>query len=116
MRWLKRLTNRGLLKRDIRFLFQRLIRGWDDSETWSMDQSLSKVILPRLEKFQELRGGCPANLTDEEWDDKLQEMIWGFNWFASGRQYDLGPDHDINSTRAHAALALFAEYYGHLWW
>jgi hypothetical protein len=118
MRWLKRLKHKLPSKRDIRFFIQRWTRGWDDSETWSMDQSLAKIILPRLKRFQEVRGGHPADMTDEEWESIIQEMVWGFEWFAAGKQYDYGERKEgrSESERAHEAIELFAKYYGHLWW
>lgn len=117
MRWIKRLFNRQLLKRSIVFWWQRQTRGFDDSETWSMDSSLAKLILPRLKRFQEVRAGYPANMTDEEWEKIIQEMIWGFQWFADGKQhsYDYVKEaHEAN--RANDAIDLFARYYSTLWW
>lgn len=35
----RRAKSLKLIKRDIKFAGQRLIRGWDDSETWALDSS-----------------------------------------------------------------------------
>jgi len=43
-------------------LLQRLTRGWDDSDTWSLDVSVAKFLLPRLKRYRELRQGVPADL------------------------------------------------------
>ena len=86
----------------IRFFFQRRIRGFDDSELWSLDQTILEFILPRLKRFRALRkvgwpGPCaiydlsyeeyekltgPAQLAlDEkshhEWNKMLDRMIRG---------------------------------------
>lgn len=116
MRWLQRLKSKLPSKRDIRFWWQRRTRGWDDGDTFSLDHSLAKVILPRLKRFQEVRGGHPADMTDDEWEKILSEMVWGFEFFATGKQWEYGPEHRAEHERAHAAIELFAKYYGHLWW
>lgn len=116
MKWYH-LKDKALLKRDILFFWQRVTRGWDDSSTWSMDQSLAKIILPRLKRFQEIRRGYPHDMTDEEWDKIIKEMIWGFQWFADGKQYSYEPkDGAAEAKRAHDAIELFAKYYSGLWW
>ena len=33
---------------------QRLSRGFDDSETWNLDTTIAKFIIPRLERFIEI--------------------------------------------------------------
>jgi len=116
MKFLDSLKRKLPTKRDVRFFYQRLVRGWDDSDTWSMDHSLAKLILPRIKRFQEVRGGHPADMTDDEWEKILSEIVWGFEWFASGKQWDYGPEHRAEAERAHAAIELFGKYYGHLWW
>src|SRR5271154_326089 len=74
-------------KRSIRFWWQRRIRGWDDSQTWSLDHSLAKLILPRLKRFQELSIGRPSDMTEKKWNDILDEMIFGFEWYASNKRW-----------------------------
>ncbi len=100
-------------KRARRFAWQRLTRGWDDSELWSMDHSLAVVILPRLKEFRKKHGGYPGSLeTMEEWDAILDKMIAGFEWFASDARFDANP---IGYEDAQIGLDLFAKWYGHLW-
>lgn len=38
---------------NIKAFFQRRIRGFDDSEVWSLDDTILKFILPRLKRFRE---------------------------------------------------------------
>ena len=47
-------------------------------DTWSMDQTLAPIILPMLVQLKATQHGHPANLTEKEWDDILDEMIWAF--------------------------------------
>jgi len=109
-----RLKRKIPSRRDVRYLWQRLTRGWDDSETWSLDYSLAKLILPRLKRFQEIRGGHPAEMTDQEWNDILKEMIGGFEFLASDDRWAC-PENDIRYQKAQAAIELFSKYYLHLW-
>jgi len=56
-----------------------------DYDVWSMDSTLAHIIVPMLKKLKETQHGHPSNLTEEEWDEKLDEMIWAFeqkliNW------------------------------------
>ena len=36
------------------FSQQRIERGFDDSETWSLKDSIIKFIIPRLERYEEI--------------------------------------------------------------
>lgn len=63
------------LKRKVKFLYQRIIRGWDDSETWDLGYEFYKWIYPRLERFEKLTVGCPINdkyPTMESWTKELR--------------------------------------------
>lgn len=40
--------------REINYSKQRIERGFDDSETWSLDGTIAKFIVPRLERFLEI--------------------------------------------------------------
>ena len=51
------------------------IDPWD---TWSMDTTLAHIIAPMLKQLKETQHGYPSNLTQEEWNEKLDEMIWAF--------------------------------------
>jgi len=60
---------------------QRLTRGFDDSETWNLDSTIAKFIVPRLEVFIEENGGYPMGKTPEQWDEELRSMLWSFKYF-----------------------------------
>jgi hypothetical protein len=100
--------------RSIRYWWQRLTRGWDDSETWSLDHTFAHFALPRLRRFKEITIGCPAELTEEEWKDIIQEMIDAFDFFAN-RQFTIEPTEE-EWARANEGMRLFAKWYNYLWW
>lgn len=101
-------------ERQRRFFWQRLTRGWDDSETWSLDQPLAKLIAPRLRRFTELRGGHPSNMTEEEWAAILDKMVAAFEWYASDDRW--GKDEFKNIQKHQEGIELFAKHYAGLWW
>ncbi len=39
-------------KREVSYSEQRKERGFDDSETWSLSDTIANFIIPRLEKIQ----------------------------------------------------------------
>lgn len=100
-------------KRSIKFWWQRRTRGWDDSETWSLDASLAKLIIPRLKRFREVTIAYPHELTFKEWQSILDKMIDSFEWFASDARFDYKPG---EYEKAQEGVELFAKYYGGLWW
>ena len=101
-------------KRAIRFFFQRLTRGWDDGDTFSLDQPLAKLIAPRLRRFTEVRAGHPSDMTDEEWGAILDKMVAAFEWYASDDRW--GPNEFKNIEKHQEGIELFAKHYAGLWW
>jgi hypothetical protein len=100
-------------KRSARYFYQRVTRGWDDSDLWSLDHTMAKFILPRLKRFAKCTGGHPHDMTSEEWENIIADMIFGVEWYASGDCWSCF-DKD-KSIRAQNGMELFGKYYGHLW-
>jgi hypothetical protein len=98
----------------VKFFFQRLFRGWDDSETWALDGSLAKLILPRLKRFKELNICFPQEFTEGEWDVVLDKMVFAFEWSASEKKYDWIDADEFK--KVEEGLALFSKHYFSLWW
>lgn len=59
-------------KNKIKRFFQRLYRGWDDSETWSLDTSFYNWLLPRLKRFTELTVCYPHSY--KKYEDWISEL------------------------------------------
>ena len=105
----------SLIKRSIRFWWQRRTRGWSDDETWCLDHTLAKHIVPRLKRFKELNNGHPGELTEKKWDKILDEMIWTFE-FLEDEDKRYGDESAEDWKRIDKGLKLFGKYYYHLWW
>ena len=46
------------IKRDIKYWFQRRIRGWSDDETWNLDYEFIKWVNSRFKKYKEKAVGA----------------------------------------------------------
>jgi hypothetical protein len=104
---MKSTINLRRIKRSIKFWWQRRTRGWDDSETWNLDYHTAKFLVPRLIRFKELTNAYPPNLSKNEWDAVLDQMIKSFKSCESCF-YDAAALKD--------GYRLLAEYHSYLWW
>ncbi len=103
-------------KREIQFAYQRMVRGYDDSVTWSLDQSLAKLIAPRLSLFikvTEAHGNHFDGLTNEQWLNHLNKMLAAFEYYASDERWS--GDEEFFMMKHQEGLNLFAKYYCFLW-
>lgn len=89
---------------------QRLINGYDDSETYSLFTTNSQWLVPRLERFITIKKGHPGDISDEEWNDILNKILKAHKIIA---QDDYSSE-DIKIVKE--GLKLYAEWYQHLWW
>lgn len=65
-----------MIKRKIKYFFQRRFRGFDDSETWALDWTFYEWLYPRLKRFQEVNCCYPHNYKSfEKWDNELKKRI-----------------------------------------
>lgn len=114
-------------------------------ETWSLDITFAKYIIPRLKKFKELNNGYPGTEevnTPEKWDEALDKMIQAFEYVIDLDEYWLDdPRYDYTDimfgdnkefyekikenkitedirrlAAINEGLQLFAKYYMNLWW
>lgn len=100
-------------KREEEFSLQRRTRGFDNSETWALDQTIVDFILPRLKVFKELTVGFPVKFdTMQEWQDVLDQMIEAFELMHLRDHYA----EDVDDMKINRGLDLFREYFFHLWW
>lgn len=103
----------------IRFFYQRLTRGWDDSACWSLDDHLAPIILPRLKRFKELNVHAwpgPENGVDtfEEWQEILDKMIFAFEWDCDeDRKYGRWDNEEYE--RVKEGHMLFGKFFQCLW-
>lgn len=104
-----------LFRRKLRFLWQRLTRGWSDDNTWNLDIPIAKFVLPRLRRFKEINNGYPSGMTEEEWDEKIDQMTEAFDLLI--KTYDGDVDETVSTDmKIDDGLELFGEHLRNLWW
>jgi hypothetical protein len=72
--------------RIVKSFFQRGKKGWADSDTWSFDMYLAKVIRDGLIHFKKDLISLPHDLTKEQWELILNDIVFTFDcaWKITG--------------------------------
>ena len=97
-------------------------------ETWNLDYTIAKFVLPRLKLFKKLNNGYPGiegMETEEKWDEALYKMIWSFEQVANDYEICMPINfkdsdwrdkcNDMND-KIQECLLLFAKWFQHLGW
>lgn len=96
---------------------QRLERGFDNSELWSLDCTIAEFIAPRLKAFKEAAaeiGDHPCNVTEQEWQTILGEMVEGFEIYPD--RFDWADEEaELNWKKVNKAMSHFHKYFFALW-
>lgn len=58
--------------------YQRVTRGWADCDTWNLDGHFANVLAEAVEHLRVNKQGIPIDLTEEQWDGIMKEMVEGF--------------------------------------
>lgn len=101
------------MKRQIKWFWQRLTRGFDDRETWSLETTIAEYILPRLVRFKEINNCHPHDMTEKQWDAYLSDMIYAMRF--SALQWETN-ESDWDFVRIENGRESLFKFYGHLWW
>ena len=81
------IDNIRSIPKEIRWAYQRVVRGWSDRDTWSFSCTLAPQILGMLNHFQKVKSGYPATtdpktgkseFNEKRWDKVVDELIWTF--------------------------------------
>ena len=113
--WYKPLIFIKDIPREIKWCWQRINRGWDDREIWSLDVTIAKFILPRLKHLRDNNMGYPSSLSAQvEWNLILDEIIEAFELIQDESYFDMN-DYQKKQDKIDKGLQLFAKYYQGLW-
>lgn len=121
------------IPRQIRFFFQRLVRGWDDSDTWSLNTTIAEFIYPRLKRFKAIKNSTPVGMNFNEWDDIINKMLFAFGleiYEFSDKKGNVAEEIGLDVEeynkydsyfhtcweKKENGLELFKKYYLDLWW
>ena len=95
------------------FLEQREKNGFDDTETWSLYNTIVSFTLPRLKHFREVLAGYPGGMTQDEWEEILDKMIYSFQMIEDDKIIGISKE---ENDKLNEGLDLFREYIFQLWW
>lgn len=113
--------------KNLKWKTQKIFRGYSDIEMWNLDDTISKWIVPKLKTFKIITQGYPTSMdTFEEWQDMLDEMIFGFEWPANETEWyaknafypgdAIEARFEAMNDRAKRGRMLFAAHFNELWW
>ncbi len=98
-------------KRTAKLLKQYAKRGWTDIDTWSLDASLARLILPRLKRFRKITKSTPQG-GEDKWDAILGQIVEAFEFAVSPEYYAASAE---KVKKFKEAMLLFAKVYRDLW-
>lgn len=99
-------------KREEQFKKQRMERGFDDSETWSLRDTIANFIIPRLEIYQEL--DKQATVREQVLLDKIELFLQAMKLTARDNGTTIYTDEEEEILRD--GLKAFPEIFMSLWW
>lgn len=116
------------LRHIIKWAFQRMFRGYDDTETWELYYNFITRYKKILTRYRKKHCGYPGDLTEEEWDAIIDRMIHYLDMM--DEQYvkkilckDMPEDyvpscatiHEINNRYKDEFFQMFSEWFYNLW-
>lgn len=106
---------------EIKYLFQKIFKGYSDRDLYDLDLTIIDFVLPRLRRFKKMaRTGHPSELKNmKTWDAILDKIIHAFI-YAKNIYNDIGlfDDDDLRKKEYDEfceGMRLFAEYFDCLW-
>jgi hypothetical protein len=97
--------------REVRFAYQRVVRGWDDSALWSLDYYLTKTLGAQLLKMAGTTPSYPCDWTYECWTSELRRHGQALVAYSAADSLD----YDTVYPPAREALQWVTEHLGSLW-
>lgn len=88
--------------------------GFDSRELWALHDTIACFIYPRLKYFRDAGPGHPIDLTDDEWMEILDKMIWSFEQHVIGEFYN-GKIEPEYWAKYKEGIDLFSEWFTNLW-
>lgn len=93
---------------------KRLGKHVPSRDTWNLDMTIAKFVVPRLELFKKITDCYPGQFDSmEEWYEILDKMIAAFK--VIGCKTGIQRSEDEKSV-VNEGLDLFRKHYNDLWW
>lgn len=114
------------LYRNTKYFIQRGRRGWSNRDVWSFDWYIAGVITEAVAHLKKTTHGFPANLTEEKWNEILDEIIYAFKilrdrqdlFYEACEEYGVDAAIEIdkeNRKSVKKGMALFIKNFDGLW-
>ena len=109
---------------NIRYFIQRGKRGYSDRDVWNFDCYIADILKGGITDLRDKHSGYPTNLEPDEWDDILDTMIEGFDYYdKEDKLMDSEPYNDEVYMKEEPklrkkldkSLKLFAKHFQSLW-
>ena len=91
--------------------------GFSEKELWNLYTSIALFIYPRLVAFRKMNKSRPSHLSDIEWNEMLDEMIFAFQYALEmdDKPYKNEEEKTKDYKKAKKGLTLFAKNFFDLW-
>lgn len=94
--------------------YLQITRGIGCCDLASLDTYQAKRLAKELKLFRNYTKSYPPQLTYDEWLEKLDAMIYSFEYYASNKKYIENPT-AAELIRVNKGLHIYAAYFSHLW-
>ena len=123
---------------EMKYAWQRAMRGWDERQTWSVDYHYSRIFSELIPYFKKVNGGVPFSIleqvagkrvlmgeeTEDEfkqasqlWDDVLNEIADGFAYYYDHQMnFYENEDYELIDKKLNRSLELLVKHFRDLWW
>jgi hypothetical protein len=82
-----------LIRRRIISTYQKLRYGSSDQECWNLYRTIARYNLQKLQYFKNMqRMGHPAEMTENDWSNQIDEIIWAYDYILNDEKYNPIPD------------------------
>lgn len=106
------------IKRDfLNATYRKWKLGFNPSETWCLDHSIAKFILPRLKYFRKTHRAYPSCFKNPKyWEKELDKMIAAFEIISDEDAYFPFIHPSKKDKIVQTGLDSFRKYFTALWW
>ena len=99
-------------KREKEFIKQRLSLGWDESELWSLKDTIANFIIPRLKRYQEVANKVLKR--DQNLVNNIDKFLLAME--LTSRDEGLALYTEEEEKQLQEGLDKFPEIFLSLWW
>lgn len=103
------------IRYELKYAWQRAWRGYDDSMVFDIDYSFIDLYREIFKDFKENLDSFPSTMTEEEWDDILDEMISCLDCMYHVLFESDNDDADLVEQEKNRFFKLFKEHFWSLW-